>query len=934
MASPVREARLLHDSRGFTERFERGRGHLISRNPSTGQKAFTGQIGGAGWHTEALTEIDSDWVAGQSPVDDPWLWVQKSADYHAYFAPGNDTFDSGQIIKYVHPASGEEVTFEATQLQWTNDLNQLQAIGDPANVSPTITGDKIRYDNAFGTGLHFEWECQTARLAKKLHIDARPTAPNSTIIAGGNPVLKLSFIFQKSSGVEIWIDGVLWDEKSNNPQASSGDVEFRLTSTGEVLWLFKRPWAKDGIGEAPNVVARYRAQAQNLFVDVLVPWSWMDTADYPMEIDPTYDSNVGSSADDAYERADDASFTYTNTQLNHKSNTAASDRYVSGMRWPSTGIAFENTIDVAYCTTKYDHNARDNVNVDIYGEAVASAADYSTTQDVINRTLTTATVADPSGLGYTNVGKDVPHQSPSLVSIIQEIVDITSFNGVINLFYWGDTDEASGNCTAYSYDASTTNCPILHVEYTTSTTENLSFVTGARNLGATAAGAATAAPSFSVAKYLAVTAAGAATAAGAFTTLINAGLTADNEVDITLAFVTGARDLGVTFDGSQLITADFSLAESLGLTAADVVTASATFNTLINAGLDPSAIATAGVAFSTALQHSLASASTAEVNKSFTQLVNLALTATGSQASFGDFSLAESLGLTAAGAADAAASFSQLVSLAVTSAGAASTDQALNLALSEGLDLSSAATAAATFTLADLLALTAAGSQVIDGSFTLSDILTAAIEGSQAIGGSFSLADSLGLTAADQVTAAGLVDQALNLDLSTASQATAAATWTELVSLATTITVVADTSAAYQLAHNLLLVPVDAQATAALSLALLRVLTADFTATVDSGATDGSFSLSLSHGVDAAGGAAVVSAVTLTHSQFVSIVGAAAANVSFDVATVMMVTVDGYTFLLADVIPTPDGPDDRVAIYVKRRKTWIYIGSSKSWTSL
>ena len=137
MASPVKDAKLKHETDGFTEVDERGKGWLRSRNPSTGQYALTTQVGNRGWHfgagefTEA-NEVDTAWVTGDSA---PYRLRMELADYNAYAGLDDAiNFDAGQIVKYVNPDTGESVALQPQQLQWTNDLDQIDPICAPMEV--------------------------------------------------------------------------------------------------------------------------------------------------------------------------------------------------------------------------------------------------------------------------------------------------------------------------------------------------------------------------------------------------------------------------------------------------------------------------------------------------------------------------------------------------------------------------------------------------------------------------------------------------------------------------------------------------------------------------------------------------------------------------------------------------------------------------------
>ncbi len=190
--------------------FSRGRTAITHQHPTDPLKfASDYHIGPIHYGASEDQEIDTDWEAGGIP-DQPWLWKMAKNDFNAYAMPGNDEFDAGQIIRYVDLVSGEEITFQPQQIQWSNDLDQIEAVADPATIAGTVSGENLTWAAAYGAGIDFIWQAQTARMQKRITVDALATIgpPAQFILDGGNPYLKAPAIFQITSGIEIWIDGV------------------------------------------------------------------------------------------------------------------------------------------------------------------------------------------------------------------------------------------------------------------------------------------------------------------------------------------------------------------------------------------------------------------------------------------------------------------------------------------------------------------------------------------------------------------------------------------------------------------------------------------------------------------------------------------------------------------------------------------------------
>ena len=452
---------------------ERGRKSIRFQHPTNPAKfAIDSAIGGLhfgpGPFTEAH-EIDTAWVDAEG-ADSPWLKGLYKADYHVLFGEGDDLFSAGQIIKYLEPGGGSEIAFEPQGLAFSNDLDDEDFIGQPADVAPTIDDADLLFVGAYGAGLDFRWQTQTNRLQKLLTIDALATlgTPAQFIIDGGNPVLRLGFIFEKSAGVEIWINGAEWNERANNPQATTGEVEFR-DAGGAVLWTFRPGWARDSSVPGPDdpaelrPVTRFRRSGNSLFVEVRVPWAWLQTAVYPVQVDPTIDPDpiIGASDEDAHEKNNDTGFDDTSTVLRQTSHTNSANRFNTGLVFTGLGeLSQSDTIDVCNFRQTANHVNTDDANIDIHMEDVATPVDFTATADVNSRTRTTAAVGwSADALGASEV------TSPELKTVLQEVVDDFELTDTVCLLLIGLGD-ATKNYYAISYDQSTTACPDLHVEYT------------------------------------------------------------------------------------------------------------------------------------------------------------------------------------------------------------------------------------------------------------------------------------------------------------------------------------------------------------------------------------------------------------------------------------------------------------------------------------
>jgi len=215
------------------------------------------------------------------------------------------TFNQGQIMEF--SSRGASVRFQPMALEWTNDLQQIQQISMPQTVVGTIVNEaassvvnaeyqsgKIRWDNAYGQGRHFEWACDVGVLRKMLQIDNPLPPPQQYIIDGGNPVLRLNFIFDPGN-TDIYMDGSKWDKKTR--KTTFNQIEFKLGN--QTVWYFRPAICYDTAGDQVLIQTELRKSGNDLYVSCLLPYQWLLNATYPIYIDPsispyssTYDGNV------------------------------------------------------------------------------------------------------------------------------------------------------------------------------------------------------------------------------------------------------------------------------------------------------------------------------------------------------------------------------------------------------------------------------------------------------------------------------------------------------------------------------------------------------------------------------------------------------------------------------------------------------------------
>lgn len=432
----------------------RGRNSLTMYDPVLQRYILDAQLGMFGWHTAAGSEVDTAW----QPDTGAWQYKMLLADYNAF---ARSVFNAGDVIQYVEPITGQSVTFQPLGLNWVDNVtDSRQQIAIPQAVTATVDDDRLYWQDGYGPGRHFEWQTQTARLQKLLILDSAAALPAPTV---SNSYLEIEFIVKYSADVLVFIDGQEWDKQSKTTTASS--IEFR-NAAGKTLWYFRSPKAWDSNGMTVSGLIQVRRQGANLYSAVRFLKSFIDSAVFPVYLDDTVDEQVGASADDAWYKSDGTFRDTTSGDQRFGDATILEIPSIGSYARMQLSIPQGSTITSAYMTYRATQTRSGTTC-----NAILSAADEdnatnpSSASDAVNRTRTTASALWSNIATWT---QNVNYTSADVSAIIQEVVQRAGWvsDNYILLFTDNNGSSASAWRDGYSYDASTTYAPKLHVEYT------------------------------------------------------------------------------------------------------------------------------------------------------------------------------------------------------------------------------------------------------------------------------------------------------------------------------------------------------------------------------------------------------------------------------------------------------------------------------------
>ena len=407
-------------------------------------------LGAIHYGPNADQEIDTTWEA---IAESAWQYRMVRADYTAY---ARSVLNSGDLVQY--SVGAEWVAFQPLALNWTNQDNSRQQLAQPQAVAAQATDDVLYWPDGYGAGRHFRYQTQGTRLDKRLIIDSLAALPTPAVT--GEIWLELGFILKNSAGVDLWLDGVRWARTNGVRVRTANRIEFRNVTTDAVLWYLDYPSAWDANNE--RVVGQFevRRQAGTYYLTVRIPRAWVETAVFPITIDPTVDATVGASADDSWQTDAGSNGDPTNGSGSFRGDTAGGYRKYVAARWAVTGPASGDTIDVAYSSWMCGGSGQ-VMNANAYCQAADSAGQFTTdVNDISGRSVTAGAAwnAAVSTFAYAN--------SASMITPVQAVINRASWASGNYLAVILVAASATDTCNISTYDASSSWAPKLHVEYT------------------------------------------------------------------------------------------------------------------------------------------------------------------------------------------------------------------------------------------------------------------------------------------------------------------------------------------------------------------------------------------------------------------------------------------------------------------------------------
>jgi PKD repeat protein len=173
----------------------------------------------------------------------------------------------------------------------------------------------------------------------------------------------------------------------------------------------------------------------------------------------TVEKRVATSADDA-EQAASGSMYLNSSDLELVVDTS---NQTVGMRWTNLLIPPGSTVTAAYIQFTAKEAQTESTNVTIQGQAADNAATFAATANNISTRLRTTAATTWIPAAWTVGAAGAAQRTPDLTNVIQEVVGRPgwAYGNALAIVITG-----IGHRTAYAFDVTATQCPLLHVEFT------------------------------------------------------------------------------------------------------------------------------------------------------------------------------------------------------------------------------------------------------------------------------------------------------------------------------------------------------------------------------------------------------------------------------------------------------------------------------------
>ena len=235
---------------------------------------------------------DNSWKDVDYTIEDMGAyWQMTKASYKLFIAKD---FSANQLIRFdnVYRGSNHKIYYEPKILAWVNKTNMsdIQVFRNQQAVIGQLVGTNvIRYENAFGDGIHFEITIMRSGFKKEIVIDAKnklelPPTENHKLVA------LFKYTTDKVLDVKKIKDLTSWD-KDGYFECEDG---FKLEEDAD-----KKSWIRpavivDNSENQQKIKVFWKLHNESLWQAKVLPTQFLKDAEYPVRADTTTSYYAGA----------------------------------------------------------------------------------------------------------------------------------------------------------------------------------------------------------------------------------------------------------------------------------------------------------------------------------------------------------------------------------------------------------------------------------------------------------------------------------------------------------------------------------------------------------------------------------------------------------------------------------------------------------------
>lgn len=212
------------------------------------------------------------------------ITTDNTADNGYYEATYADNPTSGETVSFTR--EGVTIGLQPHSLNWNNALSQLQQINMPQNVQLTTDNNNFYYPDAYGSGITLQYKNTWEGVKEEIIIENLSSLGTIAqyVIDGGSPYLEANFLLT-TNAQHIIVEGAEWDKTSQTE--TSNNITIR-DEQGKDLYHLPKPNATDSNGNTVTGTYKLKSTANKLYIGITIPYSFLETATYPVTIDPSF----------------------------------------------------------------------------------------------------------------------------------------------------------------------------------------------------------------------------------------------------------------------------------------------------------------------------------------------------------------------------------------------------------------------------------------------------------------------------------------------------------------------------------------------------------------------------------------------------------------------------------------------------------------------